>query len=120
MASFSTLEHLTMGSIPKLRGEQLPIPVIFREVLFEDDFIEKGMRGLLTGAEHEDGGVMLHFFLGVHRDWNRRFLRRTYFTEHPGKLINAEEKGVFDDYYSVWVPADGKCTDFFAPTHETI
>ena len=57
-APFSTLYRALKGN-----GHMLPIPVVFNEVIFDDDFVEPGMRALLTGIEEHDGSTLNLFFL---------------------------------------------------------
>jgi hypothetical protein len=118
MTSFVHLNGVTFDDVANLSGECFPIPVKFRKVLFEDDFVEPGMIALLTGVERDgEDGIKLYFWFGDHYEHNRKMFKRSYYAPNGGsKMLTAEEAGQYDHYYSVYANPGDECTDFLVRT----
>jgi hypothetical protein len=100
-ASFSTLYRALKGN-----GHMLPIAVVFNEVIFDDDFVEPGMRAFLTGIERCDSNTLtLFFYFGDDEEYNKKFFRRTFYSKDSTRQLLATETDNYDPYYSVSVDA---------------
>lgn len=88
------------------------IQVQFCDIIFEDDFVEKGMKAWLTGIEWDSRHKWydLYFDFSDFEDHNAKYFRRTYYgnrntqkiEESTGRtLFTAIETGNYEPKYSV-------------------
>lgn len=111
-----------MKDLPNLLTEmfdKLPIEVVFKQPLSEDDFIETGMKAYLTGAEtHTNEIVKLFFYFDDHFDTNKKLFKKVFYdhSKDDKKLYTAFESDNYDPYYSVFVGAEEEIFNYFVPT----
>lgn len=117
MSLFNGGRYDTFGDWAKATGEVFPAHVVFRKPIFEDDFVEAGMRAYLTGVEVEGEEIKLFFYFGDDFDHNKRMFRQSYYGREalgldPKKLYTALETNDYQEYYSVYAMKTDKILDY--------
>lgn len=98
------------------------VEVVFKKPIFEEDFVERGMSGWLTGIEWDDrhGCYELYFYFGEHFDQNLKYFREVY---HPNKyttsiqantgrsLFTAIEANMYTPYLKINYSVEGDVRD---------
>jgi hypothetical protein len=105
----------TFADLSRVPGERFPIGVRFRKPIFDDDFVEAGMRAWFTGFEvYPDGEIKLFFYFGADDyNHNKRLFRKAYYKNgDKNTLVTAEEAGYYEEYYSVYAMATDLVDDY--------
>lgn len=90
------------------------VKVQFLEPIFEDDFVERGMKAWLTGVEWEQrtGCYKLFFDFSEFEAENEKYFRETYFANihtanlPPKSYYTAKEIGNYNPKYCTHFSAD--------------
>lgn len=99
------------------------IKVQFIKPIFEDDFVEKGMKAWLTDIEwaHREECYHLFFDFTDFEEYNDKYFKETFYSNDTDsfnvrKLKTAKEVGDYKPKYSVYlsVTGDGRNDEVFA------
>jgi hypothetical protein len=111
--SYFEFDNMTFEDLHKeIQGHKLPIEITFKEPIFEDDFVESGMRAFLVGIDSKESVNSLYFYFGHHEEYNEMFFRANYtldflpeydVSNKKSKNPTAIECGMYERHYSVYV-----------------
>ena len=96
--------------------------VVFLKPIFEDDFVERGMKAWLTAVEWDPKTTcyQLYFDFTDFEAENEKYFRRTYYPNRHTSMIDTQrqmftaiEAGQYERKYSVYFSnmRDGVCLD---------
>ena len=95
------------------------VKVQFLKPIFEDDFVEKGMKAWLVDIEwaHREQCYILYFDFSDFDAENEKYFKRTYYSNvHTAiiakqtgrKTFTAKEAGCYEPKYSVYLGVEGE------------
>lgn len=121
MLSLMTTKNTTFKDVKEhlqQYPDEYPVEVAFKQSIFEDDFVEPGMRAYLVGFDEADSSDVndpmynAYFYFGDHYEHNKKLFRRTFYGKEPGELLTCEEAGQYQQHYSVYVMANDKVSKY--------
>jgi hypothetical protein len=96
-----------------------PFEVKFLKSFCDDDFVEKGMKSVLTGIKKgKDDDYELYFYFDHHMEYNKCFFHRSHenMNQKEGEdfFLNAIENKQYEGYYSVYTFDEANLYDHIA------